>query len=257
LVQEDPPVGEAFPFSADLGTDKTLAGGMTLHGKKSLYLGPLLQYRGRDVLEMAGKLIMSMRTEAAFVLNQYVMIRAGAATFGDAAVVLPSGPEPHLPALVGLLLREGAGYLGDEIVKITPVRRKLEGFSLPLLVDSSDISLFPMLQRAPARRRRGHEYREAETPRYPVSPGELGAVTSDPAPIGWVVFPEFEPGAETRLEPFGGAQAVFRFAQAVLNMNVWRERALLLARDLLDSAAVSRLIVGDMGEAAKLMAASA
>jgi hypothetical protein len=206
---------------------------------------------------MAGKLVTSMRTEAAFVLNQYVMIRAGAATFGDTGVVLPSGPEPHLPALVGLLLREGAGYLGDEIVKLTPVRRRLEGFSLPLLIDSSDISQFPMLQRVPARRRRGQEYREAETPRYPVKPEELGAATSASASLDWVVFPEFELGAATRLEPFGGAQAVFRFAQAVLNMHVWGERTLLLAKDLLDSAAVSRLVVGDMREAAKVLAASA
>jgi len=50
----------------------------------------------------------------------------------------------------------------------------------------------------------------------------------------------------------GRAEAAFSMVtEAVLNLEVWRERALLLVRDLINDAAVARLVVGSAEEAAR------
>jgi hypothetical protein len=96
---------------------------------------------------------------------------------------------------------------------------------------------------------------QAKTLRRPVPVEELGGLAAtSPAPIGALVFPFFEEGVETRLEPFGGSAALFRFTEATLNLHVWTDRAFILQRELLESAAVSRLVVGgSLAEAADLV----
>jgi len=50
---------------------------------------------------------------------------------------------------------------------------------------------------------------------------------------------------------------LFRFTQSCLNLNVWRERALILMRELLETTPVSRLVVGSIPDAAELLQRSA
>jgi hypothetical protein len=71
------------------------------------------------------------------------------------------------------------------------------------------------------------------------------------------VFPEFRPGEETRLEPAGGAEILFRFAETRLNLHVWGDRTLVLMRDLLEESSVSRLVVGSLPDAARLVVETA
>jgi hypothetical protein len=226
-----------------------------------LYRGTLSIFRGRDRREMLARLISSARDIATSHSNEFVRIRAGAVSMDGAAVLLPSTPEPHLPALVGLLVESGAAYLGDELVNLDPVLREIHSVSLPLLIDTEDLSLFSGIagERSGRRRvsRRDEAFSRGLTPRWPVSLEEVGGRDSDPTPIGGIVFPEFRPGAATEITPAGGAEALFRFTQSCLNLNVWRERALILMRELLDTTPTSRLVVGSIPEAAALLQRSA
>jgi hypothetical protein len=88
------------------------------------------------------------------------------------------------------------------------------------------------------------------TVRFPVPVDELGSSIASPAPVRWIVFPEFDPGAPTELQPIDAARAVFRFAESGLNLHIWGDRALVLARRLLEGAEVRRLVVGSIEEGA-------
>jgi hypothetical protein len=207
---------------------------------------------------MLARLISSARDVATSHSNQFVRIRAGAVEVDGAALVLPSDPEPRLPALVGSLVGRGAGLLGDELVNAEPILRRIHGVALPLLLDTQDLGLFPAItdRPAPGRRRgpaRDREAHRAVTPRWPVSVEELGGRHAEPAPIGRIVFPAFEPGASTEFRPIGRADALFRFTRSCLNLNVWGERALILMRELLGSAPTAELVVGSVPEAAELL----
>jgi hypothetical protein len=90
-----------------------------------------------------------------------------------------------------------------------------------------------------------------------VSVDELQGRLADPTEIGWIVFPEFQPGAKTEIVGASGSEMVFRFTQAILNLNIWGERAVFLLRELIESLPVARLVVGSIPEAADLLIDSA
>jgi hypothetical protein len=247
-------------FSADVGADTTLPGGKVIRGKSRLYIGALKIFEGTERDEMAGRIISGVRDLATQHSNEFVRIRAGGVVVEDRALLMPSVPEPHLPALVASMVSRGAGYLGDELVSIDPVLRQVHGSLLPLLVDTEDIGLFPDVGRRPGRQRLGllkdPDRVGARTPRRPVRVEELSGASSGPTPPGRIVFPTFRPGRPTEMQDIGAAEALFGFTQAVLNLHVWADRALVVMRDLLSSIPPARLVVGSIPEAADLLLAT-
>jgi hypothetical protein len=214
-------------------------------------------YEGLRYDEMAARVIGFARDWATLLTNEFVRLRAGGVELGGAAVLFPSTPQRHLPALMGLLIQLGARYFGDEMVNVDPILRRTHGLPLPLLMDGQDVVHFPKLglkaSREPRWKLEVPEGYEGMTTRAAVAVDSLGGTDAEPAPIGWIIFPDFEPGEETRLEPLGGAPALFRFSQSVLNLHVWEDRALVLMRELVESVPVSRLVVGSLPDAADLV----
>jgi hypothetical protein len=232
-----------------------LPGGKGTRGVHNLYFGMLRIYRGPYLEEMAGRLLSAARDVLTNGQDQFVLLRSGAVELQGGALLLPTSPDVHRPSLVALLARRGARFLGDGAVELDPVLRRIHPAPLPPLVYEADIELFPELPQQVVRRRKRDDLdREVLLPPRPVPVEAIGAErATGPAPIRWIVFPEFDLGGDTRLDPAGGAELLFRFTEAVLNLHVWRDRALLLLRELLDSAAVSRLVVGSLPEAADLL----
>jgi hypothetical protein len=250
----DADASDELLFSADCGIQRTLAGGKQVRARQRLFIAGLKIYEGYAPDEMAGRLISGVRDIATRSSNEFVRIRAGGVVANGHGLLLPSVPEPHLPALVALLVRSGAGYLGDEIVNLDPVLRQVHGSSIPLLLSQSDLSLFPELGRPPPRprRRRGRGDDGRQPPR-PVRLEELGGGPAEPAAVDRVIFPRFEPGGPSELRPIGDAEALFRFTQAGLNLHIWADRALLVFRDVLRSARVAELVVGSIPDGARLL----
>jgi hypothetical protein len=239
-----------WEFSLDVGHDRILRGGKVAHGIHSLHVGCMRVFRGRGLDVAVGRLIASMRDLACSAQNEFLRVRAGGVVFGARALLLPSAPEPHLSALVALLVRRGGRYLGDELVKIDPVLRRAHPVRLPLLVDVRDLPMFPELEGrvvvSSARRR----VRDALSPRHAITLSELGGREAEAAEVGWFAFPRFDAGAETIVRPIGASEALFRLAQASLNLHVWEDRGLRLMEDVLSSALIAEVVVGSLPEGA-------
>jgi hypothetical protein len=244
------------PFSAAVAEDRVLPGGKRTRGMNNLYSGMLRIYRGPYMEEMAGRLLSVARDVITGGQDQFVRLRGGAVEIHGGALLLASpSPEPHQAGLTALLAQRGGRFLGEGNLELDPVLRRIHPSPLPPLVYEMDLGLFPKLPAQPVRKRkRDDPVREALRPPRPASLEILGGERAQgPAPIRWIVFPEFDLGGEARLEPVGGSELLFRFAEAILNLHVWRDRSLLFLRELLESAAVSRLVVGSMPEAADLL----
>jgi hypothetical protein len=99
----------------------------------------------------------------------------------------------------------------------------------------------------------GEVGRDSRTPRRAVPVDALGGHRAVAADLGWIVLPVFRPGEETRLEPVAGAEAVFKLMEAMLNAHVWGDRALILARDLVETVPVQRLVIGSIPEATEIL----
>lgn len=248
-------------FSAEVGVDRELPGGKLVRGKSRLYIGGLKIYEGTEPDEMAGRIISGVRDLATQHSNEFLRIRAGSVELGGRALLLPSTPERHLPGLVGAMVRGGAPYLGDELVRIDPVLSRVHGSPLPLLIDSTDIALFPELGRAPVAIRRAlledGERLGARNPRRPVRVDELSGRAADPTAPGWVVFPTFKLGGPTGLQELARAEALFKLTQAMLNLHIWTDRAFVVLQDLLATVPTAHLLVGSIPDAADLLVAAA
>jgi hypothetical protein len=244
-------------FSADCGIERQVAGRAQVVSLKRLFFGSTLIYRGRSMHELSARLISGIRDWTNSQSNEYFRLRAGAVAIDGGALMLPSAPSADLAALVGLLVRGGgAGYIGDEIANVDPILRRVHGLGLPLLIDGARMPLFPEIVAEPTRprRRRGGELPVQARPRWPVLLADLDGVAAAPTKIQWIVFPEFMAGEPTRLEPITKAEAVFRLAEAALNVHIWTDRAFPLMKDLLDDNLVGRLVIGDLQQGADWLA---
>jgi hypothetical protein len=239
-----------YLFSVIPGEDRRLPGGMVARGLHSVYAQGMRIYHGPDPEGMVGSLLHMMRSLALDYLDEFVRIRGGSVVVDRGGLLLPTPEDrPEVASLVAMLLTRGAAYLGDDVSLVDPVLRRLHPSPLPVLVDVVSASRVPGIgpPDAPPRSRR------ATPGRYAVSPGALGSRMGDPTPLKWIAFPSFEPGAPTRLEPAGGAGAVFGLSQACANLDVWEERGRVLFRGLAEDAAISRLVIGSLDEAAGLL----
>jgi hypothetical protein len=237
-----------FLFSAIPGADRRLPGGAVVRGLHSVYAQGMRIYHGPDPEAMVGALLHMMRSLTLDYLDEFVRVRGGSVVLEEGGLLLP-GDRPELAALVALMLARGARYLGDEVSLVDPVLRRVHPSPFPVLVHVDVAARIPGLgSTSPPRRSR-----RATPGRYAFPPEALGSRRAEPAQVVWVVFPSFEPGGQTRLEPAGGAATVFGLSQACANLDVWEDRGLMLFRGLAEDAAVSRLVVGSLEEAADLL----
>jgi hypothetical protein len=253
-IQPAEPSAEELVFSADCGVDRTLPAGRVIHGKRNLYFGTILIYPGRMYEQMTGRLLGFLRDVGTRPANEFVRLRATGGVVKGRAVLLPSPPDIRLPTLAAHLIRGGADFLGDEMVNLDPILHKVHGLGFPLLMDGEEAASIPGLNRErPSGRRFTNNLFRSAWGRYPVNVEELGGRRGEPSSLGWIVFPYFEKGAKTRLEPLGGSEALFRLTESMLNLHVWGDRGLVYARDLLESVPISRLVIGSSDEAAELV----
>jgi hypothetical protein len=248
---------EDINFQADCGTTKILPGGLALRPTANLYLGRLRIYCGPRWEDMAGRLVAGVRDMMTAHANEFFRLRAAGAVVDGRALILPSAPNPHLPAMAALLARAGAGYLGDEVVYLDPILHRIHGIPLPILVDVTDLRYFPDLVGRRVRWQRetasGSDDPGARTPRRPIPVEEIGGHRGSAAPLGWIVFPSFRPGETTRVESVGKSEALFGLMESMLNAHVWADRALILFRELVESVPTIRLVVGSLPEGAELL----
>jgi hypothetical protein len=99
-------------------------------------------------------------------------------------------------------------------------------------------------------KRRGTRGGAANTPRRPVLVEELGASVGVPAPVRWLAFPVLEDGARASVQRITGSEALFGITRALLNLHVWNERALILARRIVEEAHAARVVGGTLGDIA-------
>jgi hypothetical protein len=239
-------------FSADSGVERTLPGGKVIRGRSRLYFQGIKIFSGSVREEMAGRLISGIRDWTNDQSNEFLRVRAGGVTVGGEAMLMPSSPEPHLPAMVAQLVKSGAGYLGDEIVNLDPVLVHAHPLPLPLLLDGRDLKHFPELEagREKPRRRAASEALNRQR-RRPVLLEELGGAPASASPIRWIAFPSFDAGGRTDLESLPPSEALFRLSQAALNLHIWRDRAFVLMKKMIETARTARLTVASVPEAAE------
>lgn len=175
------------------------------------------------------------------VVNEYAVWTHGCAALHSGGVRSPGGAIVLLPApsgngkstLTGAFLAAGWDYLGDEAIGVRADSKVAVGYPKRLAVDASSRAVLNL----------------PESVSGDLDPAEINAdvvrLDGDVGPVGRVVLPTYQEGAEVtvrRLEPH---EAVVELLANALNLARAGQAALDALCDLAASVPVDRLVHGD------------
>jgi hypothetical protein len=205
--------------------------------------------RGVEGWHAIGMLLWHVNQRVAAVASHtHTVVHAAAAAVNGRAILLPAPMESGKTTTVAGLILDGFDYLTDEAAAIHPDDLHVEPYPKSLSVDRGSWEVLASL--AP--------FDAAGMPEQwaiPVSsiPAPAGGVAQR-APVEWIVFPHYERGAETRLEPISRADAVLQLTKSTFHFVDAPERHLRSAAEAARGATTClRLTMGSLREAVNLI----
>ena len=189
------------------------------------------------------QLVWRVSYEAIPRMRSRLAFHAGAVRLGGAGVVLPAPSRSGKSTLVAGLVVSGGSYLSDEIAPVN--QRVVEPVPRPLHVDVRSVSLFPgLVERLPRVPDRAG-FRERLVVAEDLREGSVGSA----CPIDVVVFPRYEEGATTTIQPLRRALGIAQLAQNSFNLDAFGSYGLEMIAEMARSACFFAMTSGDLAEA--------
>jgi hypothetical protein len=217
-------------------------------GRVDLWAGDEPVSRGVEGWHAIGMLLWHVNQRVAAVASHtHTVVHAAAAAVNGRAILLPAPMESGKTTTVaGLILDGGFDYLTDEAASIHPDDLHVEPYPKSLSVDRGSWEVLASL--AP--------FDAAGMPEQwavPVSsiPAPAGGVAQR-TPVEWIVFPRYQRGAETRLEPISRADAVLQLTKSTFHFVDAPERTLFTLSTLVGHVSIcAQLTIGALPEAVR------
>lgn len=148
------------------------------------------------------ELMWRIGVEATGALDDRLSFHAGAVSVEGRGVMLPASSGSGKSTLVAALVADGAGYLSDEVAILDG--GMLHPFPRPLGLKQRSFPLLGgLLERMPP------ATTDPDLDQMAVAPDDIRAgAVADTCPLDLVVFPHYEPGGTTTLEPISRAAGV-------------------------------------------------
>jgi len=172
--------------------------------------------------------------------HQFIAIHAATLERGGRALLLPAPPGSGKSTLCAALVHRGWRLLSDEFALLDPATGDLvpiprpvalKGPSIDLLrAWSSDVVLGPAVLN-----------NEDETVAYMRPPPESVRASHTRATPGWVLVPQFVPGARPEVEPMSRPRALMHLAGNSFNYNLHGRAGFERLASLVDRAPAARL----------------
>ncbi len=169
---------------------------------------------------------------------ELVLVHASAAVFDGMAVVLPGPMGAGKSTLAAALVREGLGYLTDEVVALDPVTGVVHPYPKYLSLGGALAHLVP----EPPEAIRGFLGDQTL-----VAPDAIRAdAVSGPARPRLVVTPRYERGATTTIERLRPAEALSTLAQHAFHIEQDGQRTLDVLARTVEESACFQLVTGSV-----------
>jgi hypothetical protein len=177
--------------------------------------------------------------------SRFVLLHAAAAARDGVAVLLPAAMEAGKTTLVAGLVRRGFQYLTDEAAAIEPDSLEIEPFPKPLSIDPGSWSVLPELR--PVVESSTAAYLEEQ---WQVTPKVMRPDAISPrVPVDLVVFPRYDAGSATVLEPVSRSEALVSMMQQTFHFHRDGRRNLEVLGRLVGASSCWRLVASDLDEA--------
>jgi hypothetical protein len=175
----------------------------------------------------------------------HLVIHAGGVEHGGTGIVFPAAMEAGKTTLTAGLVRAGFDYLSDEAVIIDRETLRIHRYPKPLSLDRGAWALFPELE--PQSDLPSDEYKADQ---WQVPPGDIRPhALGGECPVSLMVFPRYEQGAGTAVEPLGRGEALVELAKNTFKFDVQGAPTLDVLAEVVRPAACYRLTSGDLDRA--------
>jgi hypothetical protein len=168
-------------------------------------------------------------------------------------VVLPADMEAGKTTLTCGLVRAGFEYLSDEAAVFDWDTGELRAYPKPLSIDPGAWPLFPDLEPHAGFTDDAYKRQQWQVAPEAVRPGAARPVTAPRCAVSAVVFPRYEAGAATRLEPLRRAEGLWDLVQQTFRFDELGRRALEPLAEVVRGAECYRLTMGELDRAVELV----
>jgi hypothetical protein len=177
--------------------------------------------------------------------SEHLILHAGGVEHGGIGVALPGAMEAGKTTLVAGLVRAGLGYLSDEAVAVDRQSLRIHPYPKPLSVDRGAWFLFPELEPHVDLPTDTYKKDQWQVAPRDIRPDPLG----QPCSVAVIVFPRYEEGLATSIQPLGRAEALVELAKNTYKFDVQGAPALDVLADVVRPADCYRLAGGDLDAA--------
>lgn len=186
--------------------------------------------------------------------DEYFLLHSGAVTRNGSGIILPAPSESGKTSMTTALTQKGYGYMSDEFAAIGKSDRLLHPFAKPISIKNT--SVFPDL----AAQENLWIAPESEiAPRNEMLVWYIHAedfaekTDREPVPIKYILFPQYNPSEESRLEPVPSAEAVRRLVENSVNFHRIGGDSLSIAASLVEDAQCFALTINGLDVATNLI----
>lgn len=180
--------------------------------------------------------------------HQYLLVHAGVVAGNDRCLILPGEPGSGKSTLCAALVSEGWRLLSDEVAMVDPADHWIVPLPRPISLKNESIDVIRAFARDAVL---GPPYTDTHKGAVAHMRAPVGAVSSmdQRAEAAWIVWPRYEPGAETELIPRSKATALVDLASNAFNYSVHRTQGFEVCADLVDRSECYHLRYSNLAEA--------
>jgi len=184
--------------------------------------------------------------------RDYLQLHASSLEIDNQAIIFPGDPGSGKTTLTAGMLSRGWSYLCDEFALIDPQTCLVHPYPRALSIKEGS---FPIVDRLGLPLCRKTPYQAAVKGRVAfLNPLDLRTdVVGKPAPIRWVVFPNYVADATPALQPLTRSEAAHAMARQCFNARVYEARSLHIFAEVVRGAECYRLRSGDITATCRLI----
>ena len=206
---------------------------------------PLSYHQAYPMLEWGMNWCVASQVWHALVIHAAAVVKEGR------ALIMPAPPGSGKSTLCAGLVCRGWRLLTDESVLVDPDRGTVQGPARPVSLKNASIDVIRAFASDAVLGQPCHDTLKGRVSHLkpPVSSVESGA---EPAVPAWLVFPRYEPGAETRLVPRRPGSAFLALAGNAFNYAALGRAGFHAAADLVDQVESYDFVYSSLDEAVEL-----
>jgi HprK-related kinase A len=167
--------------------------------------------------------------------NDHLIVHAAVIEKGGRAAILPAPPGSGKSTLCAALVQRGWRLLSDELTMIRLADRRVTPLPRPVSLKNQSIAVI-------------RDFEPGVVGNRPVADTIKGTVAhirppldsvrraDETCPVGWIVFPQYEPGAATRLSPLPRSRGFMRVADNAFNYSLLGAAGFEALADVVDAA---------------------